>query len=24
LAVACHNCNMARALYGLCPHKMAP
>jgi hypothetical protein len=21
LVVACHNCNMARALYGRCPHK---
>lgn len=21
LAVACHNCNMARAMYGRCPHK---
>ena len=21
LVVACHNCNMARALYGQCPHK---
>ena len=25
LVVACHNCNMARAMYGQCPHKrMAP
>jgi hypothetical protein len=24
LAVACHNCNMARAMYGQCPHQMAP
>jgi hypothetical protein len=24
LAVACHNCNMARAMYGQCPHKAAP
>ena len=24
LAVSCHNCNMARALYGQCPHKAEP
>ena len=24
LVVACHNCNMARALYGQCPHKTGP
>ena len=24
LVVACHNCSMARALYGRCPHTMAP
>jgi hypothetical protein len=24
VVVACHNCNMARAMYGNCPHLMAP
>jgi hypothetical protein len=24
LAVACHNCKMARALYGSCPHTASP
>jgi hypothetical protein len=24
LVVACHNCNMARAMYGICPHKRTP
>jgi hypothetical protein len=24
LVVACHNCNMARALYGQCPHTILP
>jgi len=24
LVVACHNCNQARAMYGKCPHKLAP
>jgi hypothetical protein len=24
LVVACHNCNLARAMYGRCPHNTAP
>jgi hypothetical protein len=24
VVVACHSCNMARAMYGNCPHSLAP
>jgi hypothetical protein len=24
LVVSCHNCNQARAMYGNCPHELAP